>query len=166
MNTKIVLATIILIAGFAAVFIFSSNTVVNQRVINFESFLKNTSTDNLEKLEAPLTDIITETIKEPADNDSKAVITGDKIRVNYRGWLASNGTIFDQSFTRGDSGFVFIVGSGVIEGWSKGVVGMKVGEVRRLKVPYALGYGDAGNPPAIPEKSDLIFDVELIEFVN
>lgn len=166
MNTRVVLATIIIIAGFAAVFIHNSNTVVNQRTVVFSSFLKTTSTDNLEKLETPLTDIVSETVKEPSDKESRAVVTGDRIRVNYRGWLASDGTIFDQSFTRGDSGFIFTVGSGVIEGWSKGVVGMKVGEVRRLKLPYSLGYGDAGNPPSIPEKADLVFDVELIEFVK
>jgi peptidylprolyl isomerase len=50
----------------------------------------------------------------------------------------------------------------VIIGWDLGLEGLRVGGLRRLFVPYALAYGEAGRPPVIPEKSDLIFDVELI----
>ena len=39
---------------------------------------------------------------------------------------------------------------------------MRVGGKRRLFIPYQLAYGSAGRPPAIPAKSELIFDVQLV----
>jgi FKBP-type peptidyl-prolyl cis-trans isomerase len=44
-----------------------------------------------------------------------------------------------------------------------GIEGMKIGEKRRLLIPYTLAYGEAGRPPVIPAKSDLVFDVELMD---
>ncbi len=81
--------------------------------------------------------------------------------VHYTGWL-TNGTKFDSSVDRNQP-FVFPVGARrVITAWDTGFEGMRVGGKRRLIVPYQLGYGAAGHPPDIPEKSDLIFDVELL----
>lgn len=92
------------------------------------------------------------------------VSTGDRITVHYRGWLATDSeAVFDQSFNRNEP-FTFTVGSGVINGWSEGVVGMKVGEIRRLFIPSDLGYGEQGSGANIPPNSDLIFDVELVRF--
>jgi FKBP-type peptidyl-prolyl cis-trans isomerase len=60
-----------------------------------------------------------------------------------------------------------MVGAGnVISGWDQGVIGMKVGEIRRLRIPSNLGYGAAGAGSSIPANSDLIFDVELVSFSN
>ncbi len=81
--------------------------------------------------------------------------------VHYTGWL-TNGTKFDSSVDRNEP-FVFPVGAKrVITAWDTGFEGMRVGGKRRLIVPYQLAYGAAGHPPDIPEKSDLIFDVELL----
>ncbi|KAF5822178.1 putative peptidylprolyl isomerase [Helianthus annuus] len=86
---------------------------------------------------------------------------GDKIKVHYRGKLTDD-TVFDSSFERGTP-FEFELGSGqVIKGWDQGLLGMCVGEKRKLKIPAKMGYGERGSPPKIPGGATLIFDTELI----
>jgi len=86
---------------------------------------------------------------------------GDRIKVHYRGSL-TDGTVFDSSFERGDP-IEFEVGSGqVIKGWDQGLLGMCVGEKRKLKIPSKLGYGAQGSPPKIPGGATLVFDTELV----
>ncbi|KAF3775564.1 Peptidyl-prolyl cis-trans isomerase [Nymphaea thermarum] len=86
---------------------------------------------------------------------------GDKIKVHYRGSL-TDGSVFDSSYERGDP-IEFELGSGqVIKGWDQGLLGMCVGEKRKLKIPSKLGYGAQGSPPKIPGGATLIFDTELV----
>jgi peptidylprolyl isomerase len=81
--------------------------------------------------------------------------------VHYTGYLP-DGTKFDSSLDRGEP-ITFPYGAHrVITGWDTGFDGMRVGGKRRLFVPYQLAYGDAGRPPVIPEKAELIFDVEFV----
>lgn len=89
------------------------------------------------------------------------VKAGDSITVHYTGWLA-NGTKFDSSLDRGQP-FTVTAGVGqVISGWDQGVLGMKVGEKRKLTIPANLAYGEAGLGEVIPPNSDLTFEVELL----
>ncbi|XP_020088957.1 peptidyl-prolyl cis-trans isomerase FKBP15-1 [Ananas comosus] len=86
---------------------------------------------------------------------------GDRIKVHYRGTL-TDGKVFDSSFERGDP-IEFELGSGqVIKGWDQGLLGMCIGEKRKLKIPAKLGYGTQGSPPSIPGGATLIFDTELV----
>jgi peptidylprolyl isomerase len=86
---------------------------------------------------------------------------------NYTGWL-TNGKKFDSSLDTMPDGrprepISFPQGARrVIAGWDAGFEGMRVGGKRRLIIPYQLAYGEAGRPPVIPPKSELIFDVELM----
>jgi peptidylprolyl isomerase len=82
------------------------------------------------------------------------------VQVHYTGWLTDS-TKFDSSRDRGEP-LEFVLGAGqVIQGWDIGIEGMKLGEVRSLKIPAALAYGDNSVGP-IPANSDLLFEVELI----
>jgi len=74
---------------------------------------------------------------------------GDQVKVHYRGSL-TDGNVFDESYARGDP-IDFELGFGqVIKGWDQGLLGMCVGEKRKLKIPSTLGYGAQGSPPKIP----------------
>ncbi|BBN03933.1 peptidylprolyl isomerase [Marchantia polymorpha subsp. ruderalis] len=86
---------------------------------------------------------------------------GDKVSVHYRGAL-TDGTVFDESYGRGEP-IDFELGAGrVIKGWDQGLLGMCLGEKRKLKIPSKLGYGDNGSPPKIPGGATLVFDTELV----
>lgn len=87
---------------------------------------------------------------------------GDVLQVHYTGWL-KDGTKFDSSKDR-NKPFEFTLGAGmVIQGWDKGMVGLKVGGVRKLVIPYELAYGKRGRPPVIPPEAELTFQVELLQ---
>ncbi|TMW56069.1 hypothetical protein Poli38472_008717 [Pythium oligandrum] len=89
--------------------------------------------------------------------------SGDKLSMHYTGTLRKDGSKFDSSLDR-NSPFEFTLGAGqVIKGWDQGLVGMCIGEKRRLTIPSDLGYGAHGAPPTIPGGATLVFDVELLE---
>ncbi|MDO4781017.1 MAG: FKBP-type peptidyl-prolyl cis-trans isomerase [Candidatus Saccharibacteria bacterium] len=85
---------------------------------------------------------------------------GATITAHYTGALCKNGVIFQSSHDFGKS--VTIGLDQVIEGWTKGVPGMKVGGMRRLIIPSAMAYGSVRAASNIPPNSDLVFDIELI----
>ena len=88
---------------------------------------------------------------------------GGEIICNYDGRLL-DGTPFDSSYRRG-APFTFRVGAGaVIKGWDEAFLTMKKGEKRTLIIPYWLGYGVKGQPPKIPGKATLVFEVELLDW--
>jgi peptidylprolyl isomerase len=93
---------------------------------------------------------------------------GQRVTVHYTGWLydasapLNRGRKFDSSKDRRDP-FKFALGAGqVIQGWDKGVQGMKVGGTRVLTIPAELGYGARGAGGVIPPNATLVFEVELL----
>jgi peptidylprolyl isomerase len=112
-------------------------------------------------------------------------------KVHYTGWRAADGVKFDSSYDHpgpplkdnegkpvlGDDGKLgdpppmpFPQGmGGTIIGFDQGFAGMKVGGKRRIFIPWQMAYGTRAIPdhgpdhPGIPAKTDLIFDVELVE---
>ncbi len=70
-------------------------------------------------------------------------------------------TPFADTYASGEP-LEFTIGVGqVIAGWDKGILGMKVGEVRKLTIPYVMAYGE-NSLEGIPPYSDLYFEVELV----
>jgi len=96
--------------------------------------------------------------------EGDAAQTGDTVDVHYTGWLYENGkrtTQFDSSV--GQKPLQFTIGQGVIEGWSQGIAGMKVGGKRELIIPPELGYGEQGAGGVIPPHATLDFEIELMK---
>ena len=115
-------------------------------------------------------------------------------KVQYTGYLAATGVKFDSSFDHrppvlkdgkpvmgpddkpelGDpQPLVFPQGFGrLIPGFDQGFAGMRIGGKRRIFIPWQLAYGTRDIPahgpdhPGIPPKSDLIFDVELVDVMD
>lgn len=97
--------------------------------------------------------------------EGKEAVKGALLTMHYEGFL-EDGTKFDSSIDRGRP-FQFVIGSGrVIKGWDQGVLGMKVGGKRTLRIPADLAYGDRSIGGIIPANSDLIFHVELFEVLT
>jgi FKBP-type peptidyl-prolyl cis-trans isomerase FkpA len=93
---------------------------------------------------------------------------GNILTVNYTGWLYDptkadlKGLQFETT-ANSDTPLVFTLGiQQVIQGWEQGIVGMKVGGIRKLVIPPSLGYGGVRNHP-IPPYATLVFEIELLE---
>jgi peptidylprolyl isomerase len=101
-------------------------------------------------------------VKDVIKGTGPAAKSGSNVTVNYVGVLYKGGKEFDSSWKRNQT-FPFKLGQGaVIQGWDKGLVGMKVGGRRELIIPAALAYGKSGSPPTIPPNAALVFVVDLL----
>ena len=90
----------------------------------------------------------------------------DYVIVHYTGWVFADGQKgepFDSSVERGEPISFPLGRSFVIEGWEKGVPGMRAGGKRTLLIGYELAYGERGRPPVIPPSATLIFDLEVLD---
>jgi FKBP-type peptidyl-prolyl cis-trans isomerase len=94
--------------------------------------------------------------KQPASATSK-------VNVHYTGSFL-DGKVFDSSVQRGQP--IEFGLNQVIKGWTEGVQLMKEGAKYKFYIPYTLAYGEQGYPGAIPPKSDLIFEVELLKVTD
>lgn len=140
---------------------YVSNLIEKPNQISMQSSIQDLSGENNQnnqnQMENQNIELRAEILKEGSGEEAKA---GDRVSVHYVGTL-ENGEKFDSSRDRGTP-FDFNLGAGeVIQGWDIGVAGMKIGEVKKLTIPSALGYGSQAVGP-IPSNSTLIFEVELL----
>jgi len=94
-----------------------------------------------------------------------AVAAGDTVVVHYIGKIP-DGTVFDQSWERGEP-VSFAIGVGqVIPGWDQGLVGARIGERRRLVIGSDNAYGAEGTPDGgIPPNTPLAFEIDVVDIV-
>ena len=92
--------------------------------------------------------------------NGRTATAADTVSVRYVGALYSDGSVFDASWKQGSTPVDFPL-SGVVPGFSEGIVGMKVGGRREIVIPPALGYGDQSQP-GLPANSTLVFVVDLV----
>lgn len=93
-------------------------------------------------------------------------ILGRSVTAHYSLWLYSasaaenKGRLIQSSAGGAPPTFTLTVGT-LIDGWIRGIPGMRVGGIRRLVIPPELGYGAQGRDP-IPGNATLVFDVDLV----
>jgi FKBP-type peptidyl-prolyl cis-trans isomerase len=97
------------------------------------------------------------------EGEGAAPAATDRVSIHYKGTLL-DGTQFDSSYDRGEPA-VFGV-SGVIAGFSEGLMLMSEGSHYRFYIPSDLAYGPTGSGGAIGPNSTLIFEIELLEVVE
>jgi len=103
----------------------------------------------------------------PTDLEIEDIVVGDgaeakpggTVTVHYLGVDFDSGEEFDSSWSRGQS-ITFPLGN-LIEGWRRGIPGMKVGGRRKLTVPPELAYGPAGGGHRLSGRT-LIFVIDLL----
>ncbi|MDQ3628204.1 MAG: FKBP-type peptidyl-prolyl cis-trans isomerase [Actinomycetota bacterium] len=97
------------------------------------------------------------------EGDGPTVQAGQSVTVHYLGQVYPEGTVFDQSWERGEPFVVDDVGQAqVIAGWNEGLVGLKVGSRVILTIPADKGYGEQGSPPDIPGGATLLFVIDVL----
>ena len=144
----LIIVLIVIITGLVYYFGFSQKTPAEQ---------KEEAIEPVKELENKPLKI--EILKEGTGQAAKS---GDTVTVHYTGTL-QNGVKFDSSLDR-QTPFIFTLGAGqVIPGWEQGILGMKVGEKRKLTIAPELAYGSAGVGAVIPPNATLIFEVDRVE---
>lgn len=101
--------------------------------------------------------------------DGQEITDSSEYSAYYVGWMP-NGTVFDGSFENGalKSPLTISAGSQMIQGWTEGVKGMKVGGIREITIPSDKAYGETGYPnqtdasKSIPANTPLKFIVMII----
>lgn len=131
---------------------------VAERVAHYlEEFRQGQLDDQLMALDSGLLMLVIE------EGNGPRVQPRQPVKVHYYGVLQADGKMFDNSFRRGQP-FQFYPGVGmVIKGWDMAIPRLREGGKALIFVPSALGYGKAGNPPAIPPDADLVFYVEVVK---
>jgi len=156
-----IISTIVILTVIAAGFYFLSKLSGDNEIDEVVFEEQEAARSNFQDIE--FNELQAEIIKQGTGEEIK---NGDNATVHYAGVL-QDGAKFDSSLDRGQP-FVFTLGAGqVIKGWDLGIVGMKVGEIRRLYIPSDFGYGETGTPGGpIPPNANLVFEVELLSINN
>jgi len=85
-----------------------------------------------------------------------------RITIHYIGKIAESGAVFDSSRERTRPEEIKLGEGMITEGWELSLLSMKQGEMSRFYIFSNYGYGDLGCPPRIPARSNLLFEIEML----
>lgn len=104
--------------------------------------------------------------KDLKPGSGEAAAVGDVATIQFTGWLDDEGRKGKELYNSRQQGkaVAFVIGTErIMQGWNEGVIGMRPGGKRLLKVPPSLGYGAKGVENYIPPDARLIFIIDLLE---
>ncbi|KAK5884646.1 hypothetical protein CesoFtcFv8_018445 [Champsocephalus esox] len=104
-------------------------------------------------------------VKEVPEGCTRRTVSGDYIRYHYNGSF-QDGTAFDSSYKRNSTYNTYIGKRYVIPGMDKALLGLCIGEKRRITIPPHMAYGEEGVVDLIPGSAVLVFDIHVIDFHN
>jgi FKBP-type peptidyl-prolyl cis-trans isomerase FkpA len=110
------------------------------------------------EFKAPVYEVKIEDIKV---GTGTVAVAGRGVTIQHSGWLA-DGTRIDSSKDLKETLSFFLGNGSVMKGWDQGLVGMKVGGIRKLTIPPELGYGASGTVGMIPPNATLVYRIELL----
>ncbi|XP_044193822.1 peptidyl-prolyl cis-trans isomerase FKBP10 isoform X1 [Thunnus albacares] len=96
---------------------------------------------------------------------TRKTVVGDYIRYHYNGSFL-NGNTFDTSYQRNSTYNTYIGMGYVIAGMDQALLGVCIGERRRVIIPPHMAYGEGGAGNVIPPSAVLVFDIHVIDFHN
>lgn len=103
--------------------------------------------------------------KDVVTGSGEPAIEGDVAKIHFRGWLSAEdgrGKEFVDSRSERHP-ISFVIGTDrVMPGWNEGVIGMREGGKRLVKLPPELGFGARGSAGVVPPNSGLVFMIELV----
>ncbi|MFM7252368.1 MAG: FKBP-type peptidyl-prolyl cis-trans isomerase, partial [Ilumatobacteraceae bacterium] len=105
------------------------------------------------------TDLQVTTLKEGTGPAAK---TCDDLLVHYIGVRSADGVEFDNSYDRGSAFPVTLGVTGLIQGWTDGLVGVQAGGQYQLDIPASLAYGDSGSGDVIRPGDAITFVVDIV----
>lgn len=158
-KTLLIIVIIILIVIIIGIYLIARNISQNSTTASQQNANQNAQNSNSTSITYNIQGMKVEILQQGSGVGAKS---GDTVTVNYVGTL-QDGTKFDSSIDRGQP-FQFILGqNSVIQGWELGVVGMKVGEKRKLTIPPELAYGSQGAGGVIPPNATLNFEIDMLK---
>lgn len=164
------------IGSFAIIVLANSNSQndqarYNELLAEYQEDIAQRNADNQEKVTkykdrvssfdaAGVTELKKEDLEEGTGDE---LTSSSSFTAYYIGWNPS-GVIFDSSINEdGTLKDPFTASPGmVIEGWTEGVDGMKVGGVRELTIPSEKAYGETGQGEDIPANTPLKFVIVTV----
>ena len=105
-------------------------------------------------------------VREKKGKRKQTIEEGMQVTLHYTGTFRANGKKFDSSLDRNQAFKFRYKTQKMISGFEEGVTLVGKGGKVKVIIPYYQAYGKAGRKGAIPPYSDLVFDIELIDFVD